>query len=331
MINVILVAGDIVKKKTTPIVLLCGPRKSGKTTFSRQLIKRFLEEEFTQVMLLDLDCGQTLLFPGQISLVSFSSSETERFIKVIKYFPYGSVNPTKKISSYEVCIRESLAFYIKEYYCKGIPMVIDTMGWITGIGILVYEILLRFRYLSDVVYMKTPKQDMDFQSFCCKLLSKSRKSWSFYSVDAKEPSSDSNLAEARKIRIIDHIHNNFRKSSQDFFGCLLRDCFEEVYTYVFAELINKIAIANGEFSVIRSFNFDTCMFHLLKSKEDEKSVNDGNIQRSNEERNQFILEHLSMSPFYTPVLDFEMPFHAVKLGHLIFRRTRRHIPRIYRA
>lgn len=324
-------------REAIPVVLICGSRKSGKTTFSKQLVEKlFTTNKYSQIMLLDLDCGQTPLLPGHLSLIEFSlskksiSEETKILQKTIKQFSYGSVNPTRKISLYETCLRKGLVLYVKKYYNDDIPLVIDTMGWITGLGLIICEIMLKFRYLSDVIYMKQSEDDVEFQKFCDKTLIDSKKKWSFHSIEAYNMTKNLNfsLAEARRIRILDYSLKTFKEDLESNFEYSIKDCFEDIYMCTFSELIDRIVVIKDEISMIRGFDFDSHKILLLIKK--SFSTKEKDFSSCKFKRNQLILEHLLMDRVYAPIMDFEMPFYTFKLKNSLFRKTRLHVPRIYK-
>ncbi|KAG6391712.1 hypothetical protein SASPL_149470 [Salvia splendens] len=167
-----------------PIAFVCGPKNSGKTTFSRHLVNvllqnythsfmdckvtvffRFLHK---RVAFLETDVGQTEFTPpGLLALTvidkitpvilttvslfgaRFDDSMRENSCKIAfaKCFFFGDISSKRDPTTYLAYIKALYDHYMEtEIQGAGLPLVINTPGWVKGIG---YEILVEMlRYIS---------------------------------------------------------------------------------------------------------------------------------------------------------------------------------------
>lgn len=150
-----------------PIILLVGPKDSGKSTFARVLTNTLLSTSYRQVAYLDLDPGQPEFTPpGLISL-----SLVDHPILGPPYtHPAGPVGRegSRRVRAHHlgyVSPREDPGAYIRaacdlmqEYYklCKSeaqgeIPLVINTCGWIKGTGLELLNDIINFSNPSEII------------------------------------------------------------------------------------------------------------------------------------------------------------------------------------
>ncbi|KAG8379024.1 hypothetical protein BUALT_Bualt07G0045200 [Buddleja alternifolia] len=203
----------------SPIAFVCGPKNSGKTTFSRHLVNVLLQRH-KKVAYLDTDVGQTEFTPpGLLSLTvidkitpvllitsfflfvfRFDDTVLEKHLRVYGYMGFGYdgyclLFPLKKIywsnqwseillnylllefsfqmlffgdisskrdpTTYLAYISALYDHYLKEYRSNSktenqdstaMPLVINTPGWVKGIG---YEILVNMlNYMSPTHVLK---------------------------------------------------------------------------------------------------------------------------------------------------------------------------------
>lgn len=146
------------------ITLVCGPKNSGKSTFSRHLVNVLLQR-YKKVVYLDTDVGQAEFTPpGLLSLITIDNITHDMTIASLKTpercFFFGDTSSKTNPTMYLTCIKELYDFYCKEY-CKVdsvgpniavLPLVINTPGWVKGIG---YEILVdMIKYTSPTYVVK---------------------------------------------------------------------------------------------------------------------------------------------------------------------------------
>ncbi|XP_071904163.1 polynucleotide 5'-hydroxyl-kinase NOL9 isoform X2 [Coffea arabica] len=153
-----------------PIALVCGPKNSGKTTFSRHLLNVLLQR-YKKVAYLDTDVGQTEFTPpGLLSLTVIdkllvdSLSWPDLTIPCLKTpercFFFGDISSKRDPTTYLTYIFALYDYYRKEYcmfdkierHHAGVPLVINTPGWVKGIG---YDILVdMLKYISPTHVVK---------------------------------------------------------------------------------------------------------------------------------------------------------------------------------
>ncbi|PIN22654.1 hypothetical protein CDL12_04638 [Handroanthus impetiginosus] len=145
-----------------PIAFVCGPKNSGKTTFSRHLLNVLLQRH-KKVAYLDTDVGQTEFTPpGLLSLTVIDKITPDLTIPCLKTpercFFFGDISSKRDPTTYLAYIISLYDHYLKEYCMNnktesaGLPLVINTPGWVKGIG---YEILVdMLRYMSPTHVVK---------------------------------------------------------------------------------------------------------------------------------------------------------------------------------
>lgn len=166
-------------------VLVCGPKASGKSTFSRYLLNHLLspapetETGYTNadgVAFLDLDPGQPEFAPmGQVYLAhlrspffgppfthpSLDDSENGQMVRA---HLIGATSPKEDPDHYALAAMDLMDHYrslLARY--PQCPLIINYPGWIFGQGLEVATWLVRCLGLSDVVYMseKGPAEVVD--------------------------------------------------------------------------------------------------------------------------------------------------------------------------
>ncbi|KXG48723.1 Pre-mRNA cleavage complex II Clp1 [Penicillium griseofulvum] len=166
-------------------VLICGPKASGKSTFSRYLLNHVLsptpetESGYTNtdgVAFLDLDPGQPEFAPmGQVYLARLRSPffgppfthpslNDSHNGEIVRAHHIGAASPKEDPDHYALAVMDLMDQYRtmleKHPQC---PLIINYPGWIFGQGLEVATWLVRSLGLSDVVYMseKGPSEVVD--------------------------------------------------------------------------------------------------------------------------------------------------------------------------
>ncbi|KAG8379053.1 hypothetical protein BUALT_Bualt07G0048300 [Buddleja alternifolia] len=149
----------------SPIAFVCGPKNSGKTTFSRHLVNVLLQRH-KKVAYLDTDVGQTeFTLPGLLSLTVIDKITPDLTIPCLKTpercFFFGDISSKRDPTTYLAYISALYDHYLKEYRSNSktenqdstaMPLVINTPGWVKGIG---YEILVNMlNYMSPTHVLK---------------------------------------------------------------------------------------------------------------------------------------------------------------------------------
>ncbi|KAF6804529.1 polynucleotide 5 -hydroxyl-kinase grc3 [Colletotrichum sojae] len=158
-------------------VMLCGPKSSGKSTFGRILGNRLLTTPAARlnprpVAVLDLDPGQPEYTPaGTIALVqvreanlgpSFTNvAAGEQAVSVVRCHAIASVSPASDPDLYLECALDLYQHYQKT--CAGLPLIINTPGWILGTGLDLLTALRKSFNPTEVIYMSEdgPKESVD--------------------------------------------------------------------------------------------------------------------------------------------------------------------------
>ncbi|KAF9891737.1 Polynucleotide 5'-hydroxyl-kinase grc3 [Aspergillus nanangensis] len=155
--------------------LICGPKGSGKSTFSRYLLNHLLspapqtETNYYNtdgVAFLDLDPGQPEFSPmGQVYLAhlrspvfgppfSHPSLEGSQDGSIVRAHHIGATSPKDDPDHYVLAATDLMDRYralLASY--PQCPLIINYPGWIFGLGLEVAIWLVRSLGLSDVVYM----------------------------------------------------------------------------------------------------------------------------------------------------------------------------------
>ncbi|KAF4208735.1 hypothetical protein CNMCM8927_009332 [Aspergillus lentulus] len=156
-------------------VLICGPKASGKSTFSRYLLNHLLspapqtENNYRNtdgVAFLDLDPGQPEFSPmGQVYLAHLRSpffgppfthpslAESQDG-SIIRAHHIGATSPKEDPDHYVLAAMDLMDRYralLASY--PQCPLIINYPGWIFGLGLEVATWLVKSLGLSDVVYM----------------------------------------------------------------------------------------------------------------------------------------------------------------------------------
>jgi polynucleotide 5'-hydroxyl-kinase GRC3/NOL9 len=160
--------------RKTPAIMVCGPKSSGKSTFTKMLSNRLLStatEGMTTnfhnqsgVALLDLDPGQPeFSIPGQLSLIHIQEpnfgppySHPIPGIKsrLVRAHTIGAVSPSIDPSLYMACALDLFAHYRNLLsLVPNCPLVINTPGWILGTGLEILVDLIAKVRPTEVLYM----------------------------------------------------------------------------------------------------------------------------------------------------------------------------------
>ncbi|KAL4063260.1 Pre-mRNA cleavage complex II protein Clp1-domain-containing protein [Scleroderma yunnanense] len=138
---------------SVPLCIVKGPKKSGKSTFSRALVNRLLNR-YRRVAFLECDIGQSEFTP--VGMVGLNIVENYIFGPPFTHptLPYrahfvGSTTPRTSPSYYLSAVQSLLETYRLEVHIPAvtttlasddriedtIPLVVNTMGWTKGLGL----------------------------------------------------------------------------------------------------------------------------------------------------------------------------------------------------
>lgn len=155
------------KNEKVPVLLVCGPKSSGKSTFSRIVTNRLLTDRngtkkrvWPGVAVLDIDPGQPEFGPpGIISLVKldkpnlsppFCHPKVARK-HVIRSHTVASITPASNIEHYKSCVLDLYSHYRST--CPKQPLIINTPGWIQGSGLVLLQELVAGIRPTEILYM----------------------------------------------------------------------------------------------------------------------------------------------------------------------------------
>ncbi|KAJ2896963.1 Polynucleotide 5'-hydroxyl-kinase GRC3 [Zalerion maritima] len=150
-------------------VFVCGPKSSGKSTFSKLVCNKLLTSKAsngkgTEVAVLDIDPGQPeYSTAGLISLVHVNSLNlgasfthpmpTTPGNVIVRSHAIASPSPASRPDFYVSCVLDLFSRYQAEL--GHLPLVVNTAGWIQGTGLDILATLLSKLSPAEVIYMST--------------------------------------------------------------------------------------------------------------------------------------------------------------------------------
>ncbi|XP_058876620.1 polynucleotide 5'-hydroxyl-kinase NOL9-like isoform X1 [Acipenser ruthenus] len=135
-----------------PVILVCGGKGVGKSSFNRHLINTLLNH-VSCVDYLECDLGQTEFTPpGCLSLLSLTDPllgppfTHQRPPGRMVYF--GEPSCEQDLDRYLESVK-----YLWSFYQRESPVIINTMGWVRGFGLLLLVDLIRLLCVTHVVQL----------------------------------------------------------------------------------------------------------------------------------------------------------------------------------
>ncbi|KAG9507646.1 Polynucleotide 5'-hydroxyl-kinase grc3 [Fusarium musae] len=165
------------REKPSLSTLICGPKSAGKSTLSRLFLNRLLTDRSHRqtlrgVVVMDLDPGQPEYAPaGTLSLVfvtkpNLGAPFTHPGIRdtasnVVRCHSMASVTPASDPDLYLACAVDLFDTYNKSF--AGVPLIVNTPGWILGTGLDLLCALVRMMKPEEVLYMSEdgPSETVD--------------------------------------------------------------------------------------------------------------------------------------------------------------------------
>ncbi|PUZ58389.1 hypothetical protein GQ55_5G506100 [Panicum hallii var. hallii] len=150
---------------TPPVVVVCGPKNSGKSTFSRILLNALLPRH-GKVAYLDTDVGQPeFALPGCISfhivdealedLLNPTLREAERCCF------FGDISSKRDPEAYLNCLFHLYDYFVGKYRCdenEMLPLIVNTPGWVKGAGFDMLVEMLRYICPTIVIQIRITAQ-----------------------------------------------------------------------------------------------------------------------------------------------------------------------------
>ncbi|KAL4559251.1 hypothetical protein LXL04_031386 [Taraxacum kok-saghyz] len=186
----------------TPTTFICGPKNSGKSTFSRHLLHVLLRRH-KRVAYLDTDVGQPEFTPpGCLSLTLLDIETIDLQTQPERCFFFGDISSKRDPQIYLKYIIALYSHYHKHHHQsstieESVPLIINTPGWVKGIGYDVLVDMLNHISPTHVVNMSVSAK------------SKNLPSGTFWSQDSDAESSSVTLIEIKSAS-----HNSLNGSLQ---------------------------------------------------------------------------------------------------------------------
>lgn len=156
------------RSEKIPVLLVCGPKSSGKSTFSRIVTNRLVTDRggatkkriWPGVAVLDIDPGQPEFSPpGVVSLVKLHEPNlappfchpTVEEKHIVRSHTVAAITPASNIEHYKSCVFDLISHY--QSSCSRYPLVINTPGWIQGSGLVLLQELVAGVKPTDILYM----------------------------------------------------------------------------------------------------------------------------------------------------------------------------------
>ncbi|KAF9143663.1 Polynucleotide 5'-hydroxyl-kinase grc3 [Linnemannia schmuckeri] len=217
--------------KKPPVSVVCGGKKMGKSTFSRLILNRMLNR-YRKVAFIECDIGQSEFTP--VGMVALHVIETPALgapfthpRQPYRAFFVGNSTPRDDPDYYMACLKELVKTYYGEvshtrlwdesddYHSDDdeddhIPLIINTQGWIKGMGYDLLIQLLDYTAPSHIFGFHSPSNgDSNLpQSFFSTIrdqaLTAGREQPTFLYVAAVVLGDDSNLSPFTKYHPADH-------------------------------------------------------------------------------------------------------------------------------
>ncbi|KAL8261335.1 hypothetical protein R6Q59_025384 [Mikania micrantha] len=165
---------------TTLTAFICGPKNSGKSTFSRHLLHLLLRRH-KRVAYIDSDVGQPEFTPpGCLSLTIVDAETIDVKVQPERCFFFGDISSKRDPELYLTYIFALYDYYHKNYHQSSasaspsksrVPLIVNTSGWVKGVGYDVLVDMLKHMAPSHVV------------NICISAKSKNLPSGAFWSQD----------------------------------------------------------------------------------------------------------------------------------------------------
>jgi len=150
-----------------PIIMASGAKSAGKSTLTRQLLNQLLTKKGfkSPIAFLEIDPGQpTFTAPGVLALhvlqkpvvgpsftcIKMSTTET------IKAHHIGQISPREDPEYYTSCIAELMAHYRTHIAPLGVPLIINTPGWVKGTGRELLQEIVEITKVTDMLALGSP-------------------------------------------------------------------------------------------------------------------------------------------------------------------------------
>ncbi|CAL5045617.1 unnamed protein product [Urochloa decumbens] len=146
---------------TPPVVVVCGPKNSGKSTFSRILLNALLPRH-GKVGYLDTDVGQPEFAPpGCLSFHVVDEAITDLLNPNLREAErccfFGDTSSKRDPEAYLNCLFQLYDYFVGKYRCNEkemLPLIVNTPGWVKGAGFDMLVEMLRYICPTIVVQIR---------------------------------------------------------------------------------------------------------------------------------------------------------------------------------
>lgn len=151
-----------------PRIITVGGKNTGKSTFNKCLVNNLLSGDYEQVLYIDLDIGQPEFgAPQTISAYLLDSPIIGKgFLKCHKMAPYfalvyGHLNVAADPIRYANCVAELFRHLNSQSEVTPIPWVVNTMGYVRGIGLDLMHFILSQLKPTRVLQFRHPQHHLE--------------------------------------------------------------------------------------------------------------------------------------------------------------------------
>ncbi|CAL1538995.1 unnamed protein product [Lymnaea stagnalis] len=186
-----------------PIVVCCGAKNTGKSTFNRMLINTSLKS-LDAVAFLDCDVGQSELSPpATLSLHIIRQPILEPPFchqkQAEKMVFYGDTSPTQDPGLYIKCLRHVFETY-KEL-SPSHPLIVNTMGFPEAIGLMLLIDTMNIVEPDLVIQIESFSQVLNYPAITHDLVALDE-GWSYNKLPVEDPSQKISETHAHKLLLL---------------------------------------------------------------------------------------------------------------------------------
>ena len=213
-----------------PVIMICGPKGSGKSSFARLLLNCMLSRTCSTIGIgfLDLDPGQPEFTPpGEISLShirSFNLGPTFTHPTFadgcgnhsVHSHYFGTLTPRDDILHFIECATDLFDRYQKTLRPLGCPLIVNLCGWVAGGGLELMQTLIQCLCATNVIYMSliSPEEILDSLADCSKASGAALHTVSSQPRDGKVETS----TELRMMQTFSYFHLDRPVNGQSFWN-----------------------------------------------------------------------------------------------------------------
>uniref|UniRef100_A0A0D9UXM0 Uncharacterized protein n=1 Tax=Leersia perrieri TaxID=77586 RepID=A0A0D9UXM0_9ORYZ len=148
-----------------PVVIVCGPKNAGKSTFSRLLLNSLLPR-YGRVGYLDTDVGQPEFSPpGCLSFNFVEEALTDLLNPSLRQSErccfFGDISSKRDPETYLNCLFHLYDYFVEKYRSgasEPLPLIVNTPGWVKGAGFDMLVEMLRYICPTIVVQIRISVQ-----------------------------------------------------------------------------------------------------------------------------------------------------------------------------